>query len=145
MAKPEIKAKLFPVSFLLLPLLFLSGCGQTYPKAKIPEAIVGLCKKEYNANVDVKTTGTTVAVYIPVENLFGGELNLDSAASKKIGDVIMGVSRITLSTDAKFNFYIIIAQDPKMPEIEVVYVRYVDDLKRFFYGIYHGMNSRKGP
>ena len=117
-----------------LLLVTLSGCGPTYPKEKIPEAIVDLCNKEYKVIVDTKVSGSTVVVYLPIEDLFDSVLNLSSAASKKINDVILSVSRVTLSTDAKFDFYVVIAQDPKTPEVEIVYIRYVDDVKRFFLG-----------
>lgn len=112
----------------------LSGCGPTYPKEKVQEGIVNLCNKEYKVTVDTKIVGNTVAVYLPVENLFDAVLNLDTKASKKINDVILGVSRVSLSTDAKFDFYVVIAQDPKTPEVEIVYIRYVDDIKRFLLG-----------
>jgi len=38
-----------------------------------------------------------------------------------------------LSTDAKFDFYCIIAHDVKMPEIQLIAVRYIDDIKRGFW------------
>ena len=115
--------------------IFLSGCtAPTYPKEKVQDAIAQLCRKEYKVDVDTKVTGNTVAVYLPAENLFDAMLNLDREASKKINDVIMGVSRVALSTDAKFEFYIVITQDPHMPEVEIVYIRYVDDVKKFLWG-----------
>ncbi len=121
---------LYPIPYTL----FLSGCAPTYPKEKITKGIIDLCKKEYKVTVDTKVLGNTVAVYLPVEHLFDAVLSLDTKASKKINDVILGVTRVTLSTDAKFEFYVVIAQDPKMPEIEIVYIRYVGDVKRFLLG-----------
>lgn len=130
----ESSKNLSTLYLLLSTLFFLSGCGPTYPKEKITQGIIDLCKKEYKVTVDVKTIGNTVAVYLPVDNLFDAVLNLDTKASKKINDVILGVSRVTLSTDAKFDFYVVIAQDPRMSEIEIVYIRYVNDVKRFLLG-----------
>ncbi|MDD5449668.1 MAG: hypothetical protein PHO42_03615 [Candidatus Omnitrophica bacterium] len=112
----------------------LLGCAPTFPKEKVQEGIVNLCSKEYKVSVDTKIVGSTLAVYLPVENLFDAVLNLDEAASKKINDVILGVSRVSLSTDAKFDFYVVIAQDPRMADVEIVYIRYVDDVKRFLLG-----------
>ena len=121
--------------FWVLVSSLLTSCERpTYPKAMIPESIINLCREEYNVEVDTKLVGNTLAVYLPAENLFDAVLNLDEKASKKINDVILGVSRVTLSTDARFDFYIVIAQDPKMPEVEIVYIRYVDDVKRFLLG-----------
>ncbi|MCX5715476.1 MAG: hypothetical protein NTV07_01170 [Candidatus Omnitrophica bacterium] len=121
--------------FLVLCSLIISGCGApTYPKNKIYESVVSLCKKEYRIDVDAKVTGNTVAVYLPAENLFDAVFNIDPIASKKINDVILGISRVVISTDATLDFYVVIAQDPKMPEVEIVYIRYVDDVKRFLLG-----------
>ena len=112
-----------------LIVLLQAGCGPTYPKAVLDKAIVQLCREEYNVEVKVEITGNTVGVYIPIENLFDPTLNISKEAAKKINDVILSVSRVALSTDAEVNFYIVIAQDPILPEIEVVLIRYVRDLK----------------
>ena len=119
---------------MLSVLFFLGGCRPTYPKEKISEAVVDLCKKEYNLNVEVSITGGTIAVYVPVDKLFDALLNIDDTASKKINDVIFAVTRVTLSTDAKFDFYVMIAQDPAVPEIEIIYIRYVNDVKHYLLG-----------
>jgi len=115
-------------------LLFLSGCGATYPEEKLEESIVDLCQKDFGVSVTTKIAGNTVAVRFSTENLFDGMFNLNPEASRKINDVIMAVSRIVLSTDAELDFYIIFAQDPEIPDLEIVYIRYVKDVKRFMYG-----------
>ena len=119
------------VTRFILCLLLISGCGPTYPKGKINGVIADLCRKEYKLDVQTKVMGSTAVVYLPAENLFDAVFNIDKAASKKINDVILGMSRVTLSTDAKFDFFVVIAQDPKVPEVEIVYIRYVPDFKRF--------------
>ncbi|MFH1847798.1 MAG: hypothetical protein ABH825_01105 [Candidatus Omnitrophota bacterium] len=115
-------------------LSLLAGCGPTYPKGTVPESIKKICKKEYDVEVEVKIEGRTLAVYLPAKELFDAVFNLGQEASKKINNVILGISRVALSTDQKVDFYILIAQDPEMPEIEIVYIRYVDDVKRFLLG-----------
>ncbi|NQT06394.1 MAG: hypothetical protein HQ575_02535 [Candidatus Omnitrophica bacterium] len=105
------------------------GCGPTYPKEIVDEAIVQLCKEEYALDVKVKIIGNTVGVYIPIENLFDNALAISGEAAEKINDVLLSVSRVTLSTDAALNFYIVIAQDPILPEVEVILIRYVRDIK----------------
>lgn len=123
---------IFGIWFLIFG--FLTGCTPTYPKESVREAIIDLCKREYDLTVDATAMGNTVAVYLPAENLFDEVFNLDGEASDKLNDVILTVSRVTLSTDAAFEFYVVIAQDPNMPEVEIVYIRYVDDVKRFLLG-----------
>lgn len=122
-------------AYLFLALIiFFSGCGPTYPKGMIPEAIKRICLKEYDSYVEVKIVGKTLAVYLPIENLFNAVFNINPDASKKINGVILGASRVVLSTDQEIDFYIVIAQDPKVPEIELLYIRYVEDVKRFLLG-----------
>jgi len=63
------------VLLLNLSLLIFntSGCeynkDYTYLKESIPEAIYDICKNEYKMDVTAKMTGSTVWIYIPVENM----------------------------------------------------------------------------
>ncbi|MCQ9207294.1 MAG: hypothetical protein NG740_05395 [Omnitrophica bacterium] len=120
---------------LSFSILFSSvGCNEvTYPKATLRESIIKLCRDEYDLNVDVTLSGKTLALYMPLMNLFGATLSLSEEAQDKIQDVILGASRITLSTDADIKFYCIITQDVRIPEIQLVIIKYVDDIKRAFY------------
>lgn len=117
----------------ILCVLSQPGCGPTYPKEFVDEAVMQLCREEYKTEVKVEIAGNSIGVYIPIEDLFAATLSISEKAAKKINDVILSVSRVTLSTDAAINFYIVIAQDPKFPEIEVVLIRYVKDLKMLHY------------
>ena len=127
--------KRFFLMGLSLSILFSSaGCNEvTYPKATLRESIIKLCRDEYNLDVDVTLLGKTLAVYMPLMDLFGPTLGLSEEAQDKVQDVIMGASRITLSTDADIEFYCIITQDVRIPEIQLVIIKYVDDIKRAFY------------
>jgi len=116
-----------------LCVLSQAGCAPTYPKGMVNEAIVQLCREEYGVEVKVEITGGTIGVYIPIEGLFDPTLNISKEAAEKINNAILSVSRVTLSTDAPIEFYIVIAQDPMLPEIEVVLIRHVTDLKMLHY------------
>jgi len=116
-----------------LQLTALSGCGPTYPKDKIKESIVRLCKKEYKLDVKVATIGKTVALYLPLENLLDFTFALTQDAGEKINNVITSISRVTMSTDAEYDFYCVIAHDTRIPEIQVIIIRKVDDVKRYMY------------
>ncbi len=119
---------------LLSALLFVTGCGEiTYPKEKLKESIIKLCKDEYNLDIDVSVSGNTVAIYLPVMNLFDVTLSLSESAQEKIQDVLLSASRVLLSTDADIRFYCVIAQDARLPEIQLVIIKYVDDVKRAFF------------
>jgi len=122
------------ISIVLLSLLSATGCGEvTYPKETLREAIIKLCAEEYNVDIDVSITGNTLAIYLPLMNLFDINLRLSEGAQEKVQDVLLGVSRVTLSTDADIKFYCIITQDVRIPEIQLVIIKYVDDIKRAFY------------
>jgi len=125
------KLELFLVFIFSLFAFSVSGCGPTYPKEHVDGSIIDLCKKEYNVDVEVKIAGKTLGVYIPLGGLINENLAVDSYAIGKVDDVIMSVSRVALSTDADFNFYVVVAQDPLIPELELVIIRYVKDVKRF--------------
>ena len=114
-----------------LVLVTLTGCGPTYPKEKFEESIVKVCKNEYKLDVKVEAIGKTVAIYVPLPDLMDFTFAITKSASEKINDVILTVSRVMLSTDAKFDFYCIIAHDVKIPEIQIVIIKTVDDVKRF--------------
>lgn len=108
------------------------GCfGPTYPKGRIEESLIDLCKREYGVDVEVRVVGKTIGVYIPISELVDSGLSISQQALRKVDDVAMSVSRVALSTDADFNFYVVVAQDPAMPELELVIIRYVEDIKRF--------------
>ncbi len=126
--KRKLTSSIFTVVAVFC-VLSQTGCGPTYPSELLDDAIIQLCREEYKVEVNVKIIGNTIGVYIPIENLFDPTLNISKEAAKNINDVILSVSRVTLSTDAEINFYIVIAQDPILPEIEVVLIRYVNDLK----------------
>ena len=126
----------FAGHLLLSALLMasLAGCGPTYPKEKLKESIIRLCKNEYKVDVKVRTVGKTVAIYMPLEDLMDYTFALTPAATDKLNDVILSVTRVVLSTDAQCEFYCIIAHDVRIPEIQIIIIKSVDDVKRVFLG-----------
>ncbi len=128
-------SRLARYSFAILVLIVsLAGCEPTYPKERLKESIIRLCKNEYKVDVKVRTFGKTVAIYIPLEDLMDFSFALTPSATEKLNDVIMSVTRVVLSTDADYDFYCIIAHDVRVPEIQVIIIKYVDDVKRVFLG-----------
>ena len=109
----------------------LSGCGPTYPKERFKESILKVCKDEYKLDVKVDTIGKTIAIYVPLSDLMDFTFAITKHASEKINDVILSVSRVALSSDANFDFYCVIAHDVRVPEIQIVIIKSVDDVKRF--------------
>ena len=121
------------ISLLLVFTLAVAGCDKaTYPKEKLAESVKELCKSEFNVAIDVKFVGNTLAIHLPVTNLFDLTLSISKNAQDKIQDVLLGASRVALSTDADLKFYCVIAQDERLPEIQLIIIKYVDDVKRAY-------------
>jgi len=132
----DTRRKTQVIELVLLCLVFmclvsLTGCGPTYPKEKFADSIVKVCKREYKLDVKVTTVGKTVAIYLPLPELWDMTFSLTKKAGEEINNVILTVSRVSLSTDAKYDFYVVIAHDIRIPEIQIIIVKSVDDVKRF--------------
>ncbi|MDP3804078.1 MAG: hypothetical protein Q8Q87_00840, partial [Candidatus Omnitrophota bacterium] len=112
-------------------LTTIIGCAPSYPKERLKESILKVCKNEYKLDVKAETIGKTMAIYVPLQDLLDFNFSITKKASEQINDVILSVSRVALSTDAEFDFYCIIAHDVKIPEIQIVIIKSVDDVKRF--------------
>lgn len=123
--------KTFVVAAGCLVVVTLASCGPTYPKERFSESIVRICQKEYKLDVKVETVGKTVAIYLPLSDLIDFTFAISKTASDKINDVILSVSRVSLSTNAQYDFYCVIAHDTRIPEIQIVIIKSVDDVKRF--------------
>jgi hypothetical protein len=119
----------FGISFLVTCLY---GCTATYPRDKIKESIVKICKEEYKSDVLVETAGKTMVIYLPLSDLMDFSFALSKAASEKINDVIFSAARVALSTDASIDFYCVIAHDIKMPELQIIIIKNVEDVRRLF-------------
>ncbi len=132
----------------VLLLVLLSGCVQkSYPAAHIKEALSEICRKEYGIEeMDVKIAGNTIGVYLPLKKLFAADFkeaaitgkvrNLETLfepspeALEKVEDVLFSISRVILSTDRAFEFYVLEATDVEKTGMQLVLTGYVNDIKR---------------
>ncbi|MCK4852308.1 MAG: hypothetical protein KAS86_04255, partial [Candidatus Omnitrophica bacterium] len=131
--KKTIVFKIAGAALLTASALYLSSCVPTYPKEKLPEAIKDVCGIEYNMDVDVAMKGSTLGIYYPMEGLLDPGMGISSEAWDKISNLILIASRVVLSTDADIKFYCVVTQDLKLPEIQLVIIKYVEDVKRGMY------------
>lgn len=122
----------------ILPVLLLqvlSGCDKpSFPKERLLESIKEMCHEEYHLDVKAKVSDNVLGTYVVLENIFDREQGLSKEASEKIADLLLAVTRISLSTDAPIQFYTVVASDKTIPGVEAVFVRYVDDVKRYLLG-----------
>jgi hypothetical protein len=145
-----MKKKLFVSIFALLFLGgFVAGCNRStsYPGEKIKHSLTEICKKEYGIeDVDVKIVGDTIGVYLPLKKLFAADFkeaavtgkvrNLDTLfepspeALEKVEDVLFSISRVLLSTDRPFKFYVLQATDVEKTGMQLILSGFVNDIKR---------------
>ncbi len=134
----------------LLAALSLVGAGcsnQSYPSERIKQSLTEICQKEYGIeNVDVKVAGDTIAVYLPLSKLFAADFkeaavtgkvrNLETLfepspeALEKVEDVLFSISRVILSTDHEFKFYVLEATDVEKTGMQLILTGCVNDIKR---------------
>lgn len=120
------------ITIIFLMLISLQSCTKpSFPKERVIESVKELCELEYDLDVDVKISGKTIGTYLELDNLFDMKDGIDKNAAERIGNLLLSVSRVCLSTDADFDFYVVIAADKKIPGMEAVFIRYVNDIKRF--------------
>jgi len=120
--------------FLIFIMFISSGCKPTYPKIKVSDSIIKLCRDEYHTEIKVKSVGRTMGVYMPVDNLLDSSLQPSEESFEKLGNVLHVLSRVALSTDADLEFITLVARDSKISGFELVLTRYVEDIKRFMVG-----------
>ena len=126
--------KILLSGLMALAIIFSSvGCGHTYLKENLTEAVIAICDKEYGIKVDAEIVGETLAIYLPLPKLFDANLRSNEKAREKIGDVLLSVTRVVLSTDATIKFYCVIVQDVRFPVVQSVIIEYVEDIRRYFY------------
>ena len=129
--KSQIRMFILLVSCLLC-LVSLIGCTATYPEGRVKESIIEICAKEYKSDVLVEIAGRTMVIYLPLSDLMDFSFALTKKASEKINNVIFTAARVALSTEADIDFYCVIAHDTKMPELQVIIIKNVQDVKRLF-------------
>ncbi|MBU0683587.1 MAG: hypothetical protein KJ864_04805, partial [Candidatus Omnitrophica bacterium] len=128
------KARYLAVVFVACGLAVgATGCVPSFPKEKLPSAVSSICKTEYNMDVDVTVLGKTMGIYYPMKGLLDAGLSVSSEAWDSISNLLLIASRVVLSTDADIDFYCVITQDARFPELQVAIIKYVEDVKRGMY------------
>lgn len=129
----------------------LSACSHTYPEDRLVNDLRVLCFREYGIeDVDVKISGKTIGVHLPLQKLFStdfskllangkdiqnvqnleGLLQFSPEAMERVENVLFSISRVILSTDKDIDFYVLTATDTELTGIQLVLAGYVGDLKR---------------
>gem|GEM_PF-6772696 len=109
--------------------LMATGCKPSYPKGSAEEAIVAICEKEYKVQVQVKTVGRTLGALVVSRNVLSKDLTLTDAALNKIENAMLTTTRVTLSSEFRYDFFVITVMDPAT-RVQVSFVRYLKDIRR---------------
>ncbi len=127
---------LFIGGVFFLCLNMIQGCSVSFPKDEIEDMLVDLCKNEFNIELEVDIRGKTLGAEFYVESMFDETgLYLSPDAIEKIEDVMLSLSRAALSTDADFDFLVLVARDKFINGAGMKLIRNVDDVKKFLNGM----------
>ncbi|MBU0651199.1 hypothetical protein KKC59_04745, partial [bacterium] len=124
----------------LIPIIFIfliTGCSMHPDYSDVAQSIKDLCHKEFNisdSDMKVSIKGKTLYVYIKVDNLLIGNLQLSKEIIKKLEDILHSVRRVCISTNADMKFFKMVISDNKNPGIQFTITRYVNDILRISLG-----------
>lgn len=116
-------------NIIVLSVLSLAGCKQSYPEGSAEEAIKAICEQEYKVNVQVKSVGKTIGALIIQPEAILKDVSLSDGAFNKIQNVMLTASRVTLSSAFKYDFFVVSILDPQTG-VQVDFVRYIKDIRR---------------
>lgn len=123
-----------PIRFLLIiPFFLLNACGKpTYPKEKITSSIENIIKKECKLESRAQLVGKTFYLKVALPDLVSTEADIQKVVIKKLGSVNLAISRVSLSSDAKIEYIVMIVDLPGW-KTSFNIIQRLDDLKSFLY------------
>ena len=112
----------------------LSGCegGPTYPKAQLVESLQDLLKED-RLDATARFVDHTLGVQLSYPGALthtDTSITLGPEFQEATRKALTAIHRVSLSTDADIQFYILLLSDPKVPGAYLTMVRYLDDIKR---------------
>lgn len=118
---------------LLLIIILVSvtaqGCKKSYPEGSAAESIRAICEQEYKVDVKVEAAGKTIGALIVQPDAILKDVSLSDRAFNKIEHVMLTASRVTLSSEFKYDFFVVSILDPDAG-VQVSFVRYIKDIRR---------------
>ncbi|MEW6517712.1 MAG: hypothetical protein AB1439_12510 [candidate division FCPU426 bacterium] len=93
------------------------------------DTIAKICRAEYKVQVQVKASGTTIGALVVTPNSLLKDLSFSDQALNKIENVMLTTSRVTLSSQFPYEFFVVTLRDPTLG-VEVSFVRYIKDIRR---------------
>ena len=131
---PLSKSSLTRNLFIILcfgSLSILSGCEATYPAKTLIPQLVKLVKDEQKIDIACHTSGKTLWIYIPLNNLIDEKtMAWNIPGIERMNKALDAVHRVVLSTDAKIDFLAFIGADIKKYGVELLIIEYIPDIKQ---------------
>jgi hypothetical protein len=115
---------------LVFSLFSLSSCKPTYKKETIQESVKELAEKEYNLDVEVAESKTTLGIRFQVGNLLSEMYSGDDDIYKKMNGLFTILARVSLSIDQPPEFVVLQIVDQSNPDFQLVFTRYVEDIRK---------------
>ncbi|MBI3292261.1 MAG: hypothetical protein HYZ73_05575 [Elusimicrobia bacterium] len=105
----------------------------TYLKGELTTKLARVAKADYGLDIQAQVVGRTLGVSVPLDGLVERALERNSKTFNKLGDLLFLLTRATLSTDAPLEFFVLTAKDPKYPDLELIFTRYIPDVKLLYF------------
>lgn len=130
---------------LAVAALSAASCGPSYPKSQVAQAVVDLCRREYQMDVQAALQGSTISVFLKAPQLFetppaftpetdpqtfNQSLKFSAKGMDQLQHVALVVRRVILSTDAPIEFYLVVIRDADQGQVELHWLGHILDLKR---------------
>lgn len=118
---------------LTIPIFIFTACNKpTYPKEKIASSVENIIKKECNIESKAQLVGKTFYLKVALPDLVSAESDIQKVVIKKLGSVNLAVTRVSLSSDAKIEYLVMIVDLPGW-KTSFNIIQRLDDLKGFLY------------
>ena len=124
--------KLKKISLALLLILFATACAPSYPVDTLEKKAKELIKAETDIDSYVILKDKTLFVYANITGI-NTDLSASNDVYNTIQKIVMLATRVSLSTDAKIDFYhVTIASEEN--GLQIIFKQYIEDIKCWFYG-----------
>jgi len=135
----SVKSALLLFSFFLY--VNLSGCQNslepTFKEEDIPYFVKQICKNEYKLDVIIKSTETTLWIYVPLAKILHKDYGikedkiLDENMTDKLRNILSTVGRVVLSSDKAPEFFALWASDINIG-LDYILIGNVLDIKKSY-------------
>jgi len=112
--------------------VFGFGCANnvTFPGDSVPSAVESVAKELYEIDVLARVAGKTVGVMVYADQLIDDSgKSLAEGTQELIGNLMLTVTRVALSTDRAVDFVVVAIRQRDQP-LELRLTRYLTDIKR---------------